>query len=216
MTIPASVQEIGVNAFCNCKKLKRVTFAEGSRLEKFGNTCFFESGLEEITVPSSVTTIGLRAFLYCKRLKKVTFQKDSRLRTLGEECFYCSGLEEFVAPPGLRVIGKGAFTRCWSLKRVVLNEGVEALKDHDDNSHDYLGTFYNSGIAEITLPGTLKEIGKYTFSKCFSLKTIYVKGGCRATLSGLDVYGSPKIVRQRGDYKDMSGRISSAHTDYKK
>lgn len=28
--IPASVREIGADAFCNCKNLKSVTFAEGS------------------------------------------------------------------------------------------------------------------------------------------------------------------------------------------
>ena len=30
VTVPASVREIGADAFCNCKSLKSVTFAEGS------------------------------------------------------------------------------------------------------------------------------------------------------------------------------------------
>lgn len=30
ITIPVSVKEIGTDAFCNCKKLKGVAFAEGS------------------------------------------------------------------------------------------------------------------------------------------------------------------------------------------
>ena len=37
VTIPASVREIGPDAFYNCKNLKQVTFTEGSQLKKIGN-----------------------------------------------------------------------------------------------------------------------------------------------------------------------------------
>lgn len=38
--------------------------------------------------------------------------------------------------------------------------------------------FSNSGIEEVTLPGTLKEINEYAFSNCNSLKTVWVEDGC--------------------------------------
>ena len=37
---PASVREIGADAFCGCKSLRHVAFATGSRLEKIGGGCF--------------------------------------------------------------------------------------------------------------------------------------------------------------------------------
>ena len=40
VVIPASVREIGAEAFFMCERLRRVVFAEGSKLEKMGNKCF--------------------------------------------------------------------------------------------------------------------------------------------------------------------------------
>ena len=71
----------------------------------------------------------------------------------------------------------------------MLNEGLETLSDY------YSGeVFEESGIEEITLPSTLKEIDRYTFSGC-SLRTIYVKSGCQADLSELDLPSSVEIIR---------------------
>ena len=38
--VPASVRELGIDAFHGCEKLKSVTFAEGSRLETIRRGCF--------------------------------------------------------------------------------------------------------------------------------------------------------------------------------
>ena len=54
VTVPASVREIGMNAFHGCMSLTRVQFQEGSKLEKIGIECFQHSALEKIAVPKSV------------------------------------------------------------------------------------------------------------------------------------------------------------------
>ena len=64
---------LGDHTFFNCKELKHVTFASGSRLEAIGTYCFFKSGLEEIAIPNSVAIIGDHAFSSCKNLRKVSF-----------------------------------------------------------------------------------------------------------------------------------------------
>ena len=107
-------------------------------------------------------------------------------------CFEDSGLEEFVAPPGLREICGGAFAGCHKLKRVALNEGLLVLRD-DDGPH-YTGVFERTEIVEITLPSTLKEIGKFTFYDCYSLMTIYVKSGCQVDFSEIHRPKSAKVV----------------------
>ena len=45
---------------------------------------------------------------------------------------------------------------------------------------EYIGRecFWDSGIEEITLPGTLKEIGQHALTYCRSLRTVHVKEGC--------------------------------------
>lgn len=71
--IPASVKEIGTEAFSNCPDLRSVEFAEGSQLRVMGNFCFAQSGLEEITVPRSVETLCEGVFIDCAQLKSVSF-----------------------------------------------------------------------------------------------------------------------------------------------
>ena len=73
MTVPASVREIGTDAFCGCEKLKRVTFAENSRLEKLGVGCFAYSAIETITVPRGVKELQRNVLTNCERLKEVMF-----------------------------------------------------------------------------------------------------------------------------------------------
>ena len=72
----------------------------------------------------------------------------------------------------------------------MLNEGLEALPD-DTNC----GVFQKSGVEEVTLQSTLRQIGRNAFKWCDGL-TVYVKSGCRADLSRLDLPSSVKIVRQ--------------------
>ena len=71
MDIPASVRCIEADAFCHCQNLKRVTFAEGSRLEKIGVSCFSDSWIEEIQLPRTLKEIGIFVFGACYNLKTI-------------------------------------------------------------------------------------------------------------------------------------------------
>lgn len=73
VTLPSTLKVLGDKTFYRCKKLKSVTFQNGSKLERIGKRCFAESGLEKITIPNSVTTIYGNAFCECKALKSVSF-----------------------------------------------------------------------------------------------------------------------------------------------
>lgn len=75
----------------------------------------------------------------------------------------------------------------------MLNEGLEELEDCDGGG-DYYGVFENSGIKEITLPSTLKRVGKCTFKGCGNLRTIYVAKGCKADLFQLNILSFAEIV----------------------
>ena len=69
VAIPASVTEICVEAFCNCKHLRKVALAKDSQLESVGERCFYNSGIEEFTFPSALREIGKEAFGNCQNLR---------------------------------------------------------------------------------------------------------------------------------------------------
>lgn len=103
--VPASVKEIGNGAFCKCKKLKSVIFAEGSRLEKLGAACFSKSGLEKIIIPEGVTELQKASLENCKSLTEVLFEENSSLKRLGDGVFFaCSSLKNICLPEGLESI----------------------------------------------------------------------------------------------------------------
>ena len=57
--IPASVTEIGQNAFYHCTELKTVEFEEGSQLKALGDGVFVDCGkLETVELPSGITKIA--------------------------------------------------------------------------------------------------------------------------------------------------------------
>lgn len=57
ITIPSSVTSIKTNAFDGCKSLKRISFNENSKIQKFIDYQFSRiETLEEIIIPSSVVS----------------------------------------------------------------------------------------------------------------------------------------------------------------
>lgn len=75
VTIPENVTEIGAQAFCSCPKLRRVVFAQNSKLKTLRKSCFQDSALEDLTLPPNVTDIEAGAFYNCKSLRSATLNE---------------------------------------------------------------------------------------------------------------------------------------------
>lgn len=177
-TFPSTVRKVLDGAFSDTS-VKSVILNEG--LEVLGEcgarNCrgvFSWTRLRLVALPSTLRMIGNRAFYDCKRLRRATFCEDSRLQKIGELCFCWSGLEEFTAPSLLREMGWGAFEACGSLKWVTLNEGLDALGDHQDGKNRR-ETFWSSKRKERRLQSMLKGIDRHAFKWCNSLQAISVK-----------------------------------------
>ena len=103
IVLPATLRVLGRSALQGCERLRSVTFAPKSRLEKIGALCFSGSGIERIAIPKGVREIRDSAFRECENLKEVVFDKGSRLSTVAVDMFCCcKSLASVRLPEGLR------------------------------------------------------------------------------------------------------------------
>lgn len=80
-----SIDEIAINSFKNCKKLKKVDLC--CNLISIGNDAFRNCiSMKAITIPEKVKTIGKYSFYNAKNLKSITIN-SSKLTTVGSGAF---------------------------------------------------------------------------------------------------------------------------------
>lgn len=102
ITIPTSVETIGIAAFSGCSNLK------------------------EINLPSSLTVIEEDMFRECKSLESFSF--PAKLKTIGNSSFRdCIKLKSLNIPNGVNKIGYNAFDGCGSLKIINIPASVSEL-----------------------------------------------------------------------------------------
>lgn len=156
------VESIPMNMFAGCSKLK------------------------SINIPANVVEIGETAFSGCKELTTVTM--GDKVKKIGAEAFTgCSSLEDMTISPNIEEIGKNAFASVYHYGTVMSdipwvakqpNEGgvlyiSKVAYKHLDGTdlHIKEGTVSlaesfintNKGINSITLPSTLRILGKECF-----------------------------------------------------
>lgn len=130
LTIPGSVQKIGMYACANIYNLRTAKLKKG--LTTVGEGMFMLCpNLKEITIPETVTTIQAHAFEQCEKLGKVTIAKNSELTSIGEGAFRsCTTLKSIVLPEGVTTIEKDAFFDCSKLSTVTLPASLTAIGDY--------------------------------------------------------------------------------------
>ena len=130
LTIPGSVQKIGMYACANMYDLRTAKLKKG--LTTVGEGMFMLcQKLKEITIPETVTTIQAHAFEQCEKLGKVTIAKNSELTSIGEGAFRsCTTLKSIVLPEGVTTIEKDAFFDCSKLSTVTLPASLTTIGDY--------------------------------------------------------------------------------------
>ena len=114
--IPASVTVIRGGAFYQCKNLRKVTFAKGSKCKKIESYsdkrdaygCFsYCRKLAKIDLPKSLKSIGVYGFLSCNALKNVRF------------------------PEGFRFMEDSCFDGCNSLQKIYFGKSFEGFLNYE-------------------------------------------------------------------------------------
>ncbi|MCR5775508.1 MAG: leucine-rich repeat protein, partial [Lachnospiraceae bacterium] len=186
--LPASVRTIDYEAFKGLRYLETVEFGVGSRLEKIGDSAFFNCGVASasdpehksvhlsMTLPDGLRSIGNNAFSGDYQGSDIeTINVPATVERIGEGCFNgCNSLTEIViASPLLEIIEKEAFMNCSMLS---------SIKDTEGNEFDFadvtgVGESAFEGCGRLSFSGVLKapkltSIGKSSFKNCVSLNGI--------------------------------------------
>jgi hypothetical protein len=82
--IPASVEAVCVQCFCNCQPLASDTFDSDWKFQQIETQAFAWSALRTIVIPGPVEVLCQFFFSFCKSLEPTTFESDSQLRRIDE------------------------------------------------------------------------------------------------------------------------------------
>lgn len=174
ITLPASLLNIEMNAFANCRSLSEVTFASNSSIT-IGDGAFLNCvSLEEFVYPFVInmdlglyyTSIPANAFSGCTSLRSFTF--SDAIIEIGEAAFYnCTSLTNltgFNTNTTLVSIGARSFYNCTSLTQINFAPNIQTIGAY---------AFYNcNALTSVTLPVSLGSIGDYAFANNDALNAI--------------------------------------------
>ncbi len=149
VTIPDSVESIGLNAFHNRSKLTGVKLSENSRLKTIGNNAFSGCGaLTSFYLPSSCTTLGNDVFNNCGGLNTIS--------VAAENATY-SGEGGNLIERATGTLIRGSNTSV--IPETVIKIGVAA--------------FRRATLTELTIPTSVTYIEKYAIEDSAIEKVIY-------------------------------------------
>lgn len=154
ITVPDSVNHIGVNSLARCEKLTKINLPSG--LTTISDYAFAGCmALEEIDIPSSVKSIGKYAFDSCESIKEITIPDG--ITSINEGLFYgCVSLAAVTIPASITTIGAGAFVDCSALTDIYYGGSKEQWKavtvgDNNDclsNAHVHYAVYPNGTCGE--------------------------------------------------------------------
>jgi len=125
ITLPATVAQIGGQAFLGCRSLASITLP--ASVTQIGGQSFLGcTSLASITLPASVTQIGVAAFQGCTSLASITIPES--VTQIGGHAFYdCTSLSLITLPASVTEIGERAFYGCTSLASITIPESVTQI-----------------------------------------------------------------------------------------
>lgn len=174
ISIGDGVTSIAKDAFWGCEALENLTL--GSKVQTIGEYAFFSSALTQVVLPASVRSISYSAFssptlesiyvdssntTYCD-INSVLFTKNKETLVLFPE----GRIGTYIIPSTTRKLAQNAFSGT-QLAEIQISEGVTDIGQ---------ACFAGGQISKVTLPGTLRTIGKNAFFSCAELKAIDIPG----------------------------------------
>ena len=168
--------------FNSCEKLKSVTFAPNSQLEKIEDIVFSYCPIECITIPQKVTTIEDSWFISLTKVKKFSISPENtnfsvyndqimvgKTDTKSDifDIFMMSirNIEKVIVPSYIKRISSSCFADCCSL---------ESIEFSNDSKIESIGSlaFYRCPIRSFVIPSSVVDLGEGILSDCKRLKFV--------------------------------------------
>lgn len=177
--IPATVKNIPVDAFLNCKSLVKVDLGSVETIAKYAfSNC---EKLITIELPQTLTELDPMSFFGCKALEAVNVKEGNAkfksvdgvvIATNEENVFdtiamYPAGkLGGYTIADDIKVIADRAFYDCDNLAEVTFPSGIERIGNE--------AFFDCDQLLSITLPEGARNVGDYAFASCNELREFIV------------------------------------------
>lgn len=193
VVIPASVKEIGINAFCGCRRLKNITLEgvpETIEKDAFDDTAWYHAKADgpvylgnilvdykgtmpedyTLYIPATVKGIAAGAFGGQKNLKAVIIPDG--VSFIGNSIFAnCSSLSEIRLPSDLTKIPDETFSGCIALSQIDLPANVAEIGEE---------AFMYTGLIRFVVPDRVEAIGDSAFEGCKALEEIVLPAGLKS------------------------------------
>lgn len=175
VTIPASVTEIGANAFAGCTNLTSVTYGgDWSNLTiQSGNPAVQDAANAPLFdfefIPPDNTAVIVTNYKYKGTAADVTIPsryQGKPVTMIDHAAFHDSAVTSVTIPDSVTAIHDSAFAYCSSLTNISIPNSVTAI-----------GSFAFEGctkLESITLPSSLLTISEFLFYDCSQLTTIHI------------------------------------------
>ena len=184
-----NLDTVGYGAFSYCFNLRNVIIGEGVTILE--NSAFERSGINRITLPDSVVTLGEYAFYGCDKLEEIHFGKS--FEAFGWLSFYnCLKLNKItLSPENEHYSLQDGILYTKDMERLVLYpvddyrenvtipDGVVILDDF---------VLRGARMSNLTIPNSVRVIGKQAFSENLSLTTIDLGDGVTEIREGAFSY----------------------------
>ena len=168
VTVPDNIEgipvtEIGIGAFSENKRLKKVILPEGLVSIEMGAFRYCIN-LVSINLPQSLTSIDTYAFEYCEKLKNITIPKN---------IVYFGNID-------LKIIGTESetFSDCDRLREITVDEQNPAYASDEgvmfDKNRTTLIKYPSGKKGAYTIPDSVNTIGKGAFEYCNRLTKLSI------------------------------------------
>lgn len=200
VTLPSSVNKIGIFSFAFNSAMKTLNLPEGLTEIPYAAVCNATS-LESVKLPDSVKRIGSSAFFNCFSLSKIEM---NGITEIGDFSFYYSGLLNVDLPQNLEKIGNYAFGYSQELISVTIPDSVtqlgycsfsdcyalENVKLSNSVSIIPYACFFDCDIKNLVIPDSVVEVDEQAFNYCV-LESIVLSSNLKriGTEAFGDMYG---------------------------
>lgn len=169
-----------------CINVEKVIFSRGIEAKSFPKSIF--PNVREIVFKEGVTSISGGAWSNCPNLEKVTLPSSLKIITV---CAFanCPHLKTInLDVECLETIESEAFCDCKSLAKISFGKNLT-----------YIGPSAFNGCTpkEITIPGSVKDIGEYAFYNSQKLSKIVIEDGCERICDEAFTYYNDTVFMDR-------------------